>query len=294
MSILNRGNDGLLSLLIALYRCLRSQGPLPRRNLVALCAPPALGDPDQLGKTLRNWTKLGFFLQQGDGDEAEVSLAGPFQELAETPDQEFRCRLRALVFSEANNQNLTNRDFAADFTRALAWLLGQDVYSLPTDRNEIVALDLDYFQTTEPPFANNPMNWPAFPDWAAVLGFGWKSAHGIALDPTTAVLDVLEEVFAGGIREMPIGPFVSGLAGLLPVLDGGVYRRAVENQLHEWRGVTDAQLSVSLSRALVRLRQADTLRLERRGDAERIMQLLGRERRVLEEVSHVIHVPEAR
>jgi len=263
---------------------------MPKHDLLNLCSPPALDGQGRVATTLGTWTKLGLFKEIEAGDGPETSLSEQFQELSETPDAEFRSRLRTLVFAPENNPNLEDRDGAGDFTRALSWLLATDVYSLPTNRDEVIALDASYFRDTVPPFKNNNNNWPAFPGWAAFLGFGWTSARGIELDPTTAIRDALDDVFSVGAREVPIGTFVTSLAREIPVLDGGVYRLAVEQQLTGWRRLPDTHLSIGLSRALIRLRSRDTLRLERRGDAGRMMQLLGPGGRFLEDVSHVIRV----
>jgi hypothetical protein len=299
MSILNRANDGLLSLLIALYRCLLSEGPMSRARLFALCAPPAIRErqsTDPLGTTLRQWTKLGFFVQRGAGDDVQIALAPPFDGTAVSPDGEFRRHLRALVMSEVNNPDLEGRALAGDFTRAIAWLLAQDVYALPAGEKGILELDRLHFQNTVSPFENNPANWPAFPDWVPFLGFGWisKPRDGLTIDPTTAVADELDHVFTDGVRELSIDGFIQGLAQAIPVLDAGTHRRAVEAQLRGWRGPSPSQISISLSRALVRLRYAEVLRLERRGDAGRMMQILGRQGRVLEDVSHVVRLGDDR
>ena len=103
--------------------------------------------------------------------------------------------------------------------------------------------------------------------------------------------DVLPQIFP---KRGPLeaGAVVAELAKMLPVLDGGVYRLAVEEEFLKrtgadaWRPPPEGQLSTSLSRALLRLVQDGTLRTENRADASRRVRLTGRRSTVIETFSH--------
>lgn len=288
MPILNRANDGMLSLLIPLFRCLQSQGPMLRAELLALCAPA--GAPfraaEPLTRTLNTWLNLGLFCRAAGVDDQTLELATEFESITDPTGREFRCRLRSLVLSETNNSDLTAFGGAADLTRALAWLLAEDVYALPDKGAGIIARDASRFGSTDSsPFRNNMANWPTFPEWAVFLGFGWYGATGLTLDPTGAVRDCLGDIF-GGRQQLGIGEFVRRLGACLPVLDAGRIRTAVLGQIPNWSPYGEPDLSVGLSRALIRLTPTH-LTLDRRADAPRTMRILGRARRVLGQVTHV-------
>ena len=71
MSILNRPNDGLFNVIVALHGCLRRQGSTPRDRLLALAAPPG-AVREQYRKmariSLNTAVELGLFTCEPDGD----------------------------------------------------------------------------------------------------------------------------------------------------------------------------------------------------------------------------------
>lgn len=108
--------------------------------------------------------------------------------------------------------------------------------------------------------------WPGFKAWAPFLGFGVISSYprrgAFQIDPTVAIRDNLDAVF-GGTNQMLVSDFMAGLAQALPVIDGGLYRCEVESQLNprHLESVKEPEISTSLSRALIRLREWRVLRL---------------------------------
>src|SRR5207237_6840505 len=86
--------------------------------------------------------------------------------------------------------------------------------------------------------------------WGHFLGFVRQPGGG-DVDPTLAVRETLPACIAAG-EEMPAAELVERLAQRLPVLDGGVYRVAVEAQLERdaLPSLQQGQLSTSLSRAM--------------------------------------------
>jgi hypothetical protein len=123
---------------------------------------------------------------------------------------------------------------------------------------------------------SNDTRWGAFDRWATFLGVASRFPRGsktiLMPDPTNAVRHVLAEVLPES--RTPILDFTERLAQRLPVLDGGTYRRAVEERMRPEAVLasTDA-LSPSLSHALLRLRDEQLLRLEDLADAPTKVQL---------------------
>lgn len=300
MGILNRPSDGLPSVLFALVRTLRALGPMPEAELLAICAPAALQDHattfedgKQARQTLRRWRQLGLF-EEIDGKitliyEARAvdvtGLAGVFR---------LGGLLRKLVLNAENNAQLNapEGELAADLTLALSWALAQDVLTMPggaySELNE-----LDIRQLPNPPSAfQNDTRWTGFKEWVPLLGFGWTESKGrgslLVVDPSAAVRDVLPAIFKSR-KELPIDEFTEAIALEIPVLDGGVYRRAVEGRLEPgtWRPTQPHEISVSLSVALQRLDVLDVFRLVARADAPK-RTLLGRGFREIGQVSHVV------
>ena len=90
-------------------------------------------------------------------------------------------------------------------------------------------------------------------------------------------------------EEIPISDFVERLAKRAPVIDGGVYRRQVEARIlpGKWSKPLDDALSSSLSRMLLRLREAHVIDLRRKSDFGKVIRLIGREGREIQSVTHV-------
>jgi hypothetical protein len=103
--------------------------------------------------------------------------------------------------------------------------------------------------------------------WAHFLGFV-RQSDGSDIDPTLAVRESIGEWMTHG-QTMLANAFLDRLAGALPVLDGGVYRTAVEEVLDRQTMFVPepGQISSSLSRALLALRASDELRFETKSDA---------------------------
>ena len=105
-----------------------------------------------------------------------------------------------------------------------------------------------------------------------------RQPGGGDVDPTLAVRETLPDCIAAG-EEMPAAEFVERLAQRLPVLDGGVYRVAVEAQLdtHALLPLQQGQLSSSLSRAMFSLQIDQTLQFENKADVGRSVVFTGRD-----------------
>lgn len=264
MTILNTASDGFFNVLVVLHRTLATHGPMGRDRLLELCSPGANDDAKRLRETLTRWTQLGLFKTSKDG---ELSLEKAYSDPERLP---FACR--RLLLSETNNHNFWNNTdtLAADFTRALAFILAQDIYANEfSNHAQIQALEQRQVRDEVRRVLQNDVRWNGLRFWGDYLGFFWVDQRRWP-DPTSAVREELSEVF-GSQNVLTAPDFVTQLSERLPVLDGGRYRLEVENALdaEEWQPPSRPDLlSTSLSRALWRLSQpGGPIRFEKRADA---------------------------
>lgn len=279
MSLLNLTSDGLPNILVVVYSILAtSKAKWTRDELIAHIAPEqVVKDPKLARTTVNRWVELG--LLKLDAGTEVLSLA-------EKPDvaldsehsivKAVRMAARRVALSQTNNQDLwaTEESRAADLSRSVAWLLAQDVYRIGTQN--LFASANAQIAGAGAVIMQNEARATGLKVWAHFLGFV-RHFGNLDVDPTVAISDVLDQCIAPE-EEMPARQFVDALTHALPVLDGGVYRRAVEERLR-----TDAlpvllpdQLSTSLSRALQCLRMNQALQFSNRADVGSSIVLSGR------------------
>jgi hypothetical protein len=297
MSILNRPSDGLVSVLVALTRCSASLGAMPKSKLLDLCCPKSLGDAkqDMATKTLKTWIELGLFVVS-ENDEVKIrdEYRSPLKKsgshrmgLAEV--------VRQIVLAEQNSQRFWSEEEnkAADFCRATGWMLAQDVYEFsPNSYTQVERKALEQASSGDAVFFQNDTRWSGFVSWSTFLGFGrtdsGKASGGYIVDPTPTVRKSAMDLLPPK-KEVEIDDFLDGLATAVPVIDRGAYRLMVEEKLRKekWKPPEVRELSTSLSRALLRLRDAGDIRLESRSDAPAQVKLIGRDNRVIQAITHV-------
>lgn len=292
MSILNQPNDGLFNVLIALVRALVRFGPKKRQELILSCGGAAeLVDSSHLTKTLNRWIELGLLL----ADEQElITIAEPYRSALGKDDESAEARLptvaRALVLLSANNVRFWESGDAksADFSRGLAWMLCQDVYTLPANADRLAELEIEQLlDSGTHRIVQNDTRWNGLRAWMLYLGFARDGTKWV-IDPTDAVRDVLSEIFEAN-QELSAPVFVKRAALALPVLDGGVYRTQVEAVLKESAlpRLRVGLLSTSLSRAMQRLDREGSITLAHRSDSAGVVSLTGTNGRTWRDVSHV-------
>jgi len=298
MSILNRPSDGLVSVLVALVRTSVMLGTMSKNKLLDICSPKSLGDgrQDMATKTLNRWIELGLFTLT-EKDEVKVA-------------EDYRLRLRKAhvtagavaetaretVLSRVNNKNFWSdeENRSADFSRAVSWMLAQDVHQfIPTSyTNQVEPKALEQASSAEVILFQNDTRWAGYVSWATFLGFGrfesGKASGGYITDPTPAVLGVAKALLLKE-KDLPIREFLDRLSESVPVLDGGEYRQEVEGKLRpeKWKAPSSIDVSTSLSRALLRLSAQGVLRLEKRSDSDTQLRLIGRGERPVQSVTHV-------
>lgn len=291
MSILNRPSDGLFNILIVLVRTLVSSGPIPAERLIALCAPPnAVSTQERAKQTLNRWKELGLLAEVDDTIQIATAYQDRFTKKI-LSSQSVADVARDVALADSNNANFweAENNRSADFTCAVSWMLAQDVYTFtPASHGDVE--NIENVQLGDSSVFTNDTRWSGFKSWATFLGFGYTGrfpSNAFVVDPTEAVRGALQACDLGTRRA--VADFLNMLAILLPVLDGGMYRQMVEEKIDRtsWSPPPDKTVSTSMSRTFLRLRESGYLQLENNSDAVSYG-LLGRERRVIESVSHIV------
>lgn len=296
MSLLNLTDDGKRGVLTAIYRLLVSEKTLDQDRLLSLCAPPNLCQSKHTRDTLNTWVELGLFESSGDVKNPKISISHlvPKEERIERLLPAWASRR---VLAPENNERFWEAEDSrcADFTRATAWLLAQDVYEAEhSSWPNVQAIIKIQTPGNDGIFGQNDTRWNGLRAWAPFLGFGQvgnTKGSPLIIDPTDTLRHALPIVF-GNHTTLAADEFLGAVAKAVPVLDHGVYRQLVEDKLlaHEspdgWHATPPGQVSTSLSRALLRLISDGTLRGEKLADAPVRARLTGRKRAVIAEYSH--------
>jgi hypothetical protein len=295
LSVLNQASDGLYTVLIALVRANVGFGPRSREDLLLSCGSAVdLVDGSQLTRTLNRWTELGLFSQEA----GSVTIAEPYcSELGKSADEAEK-RLPRIVRTVAmlaeNNERFWEQEKSrsADLSRAVAWMLAQDVYTLDANVKKLAILEEgQIIDSAKQTIGKNDTRWNGLKAWMLYLGFARGGMQWV-VDPTQALRESLADIF-GSNRELTGPAFVERAASVLPVLDRGTYRTQVEESLKEraWPKPPTGLLSSSLSRAIQRLGREGAITLSNRSDTGGVVTLAGTNMRPWREVSHIALPP---
>lgn len=295
MSILNMPSDGLFNVAIVLVRALVRFGSRSREDLLTACGLGVDGvDPKHLTQTLNRWTELGLF----ENEDKLVSLRDPYRSaLGKNPDvAESRLPkvLRMVALAPENNMRFfeAEENKTADLNRGLSWILAQDVYTIDTSSHgTIEALESSQVADKAKRMLQNDTRWNGLRTWMIYLGFA-RSGPLVTIDPTQALRESLDEVF--GTEQTLAAPlFIDRIAEVIPVLDGGSYRRQIEDLLKgsTWTRPPANTLSTALSRAIRRLSHEGAIATEQRSDTEAGVMLVGAEQRPWLRMTHVRRIP---
>jgi hypothetical protein len=285
MTILNRPTDGLPSVLLTLWKCMRlRRSPYEKDELQNLCAPKTLGtlgieaDPQQqVRQTITRWGQLGLWRIEG----GKIKLEDQFKSIRVDEDEKanfesFRSACLSLVLKPDNSRGLNKGQSgkSADFCFAACWMLSQDVFTCPGGSHDSIEGPLEKKQVFEKPYPfGNNTRWDGFRDWAVFFGLGYwtraRTGRVFNADPAEAIRVRLTEVF-GSKEELTQDAFFSALRDLLPILDQGDLRTKSEKNFGgTWRAPQANEVSPSLTRALFRLEQEGIVKIARpRDDAQ--------------------------
>lgn len=279
MTVLNQASDGQVNTLIALVRASVRFGPRARADLLAICgANLEIVDKSKLNGSFVRWSELGLF-ETVDGLTA---LSEPYRSRLGNDAAKAEARLpsvvREIALAAENNARFWESEGSrsADLSRGLSWMLAQDVYTLDTSNHEgISALESAQMRDKSKHMLKNDTRYNTLKSWMSYLGFARDGAR-LVVDPTVALRDILDQIFDGDTA-LPARTFARKAAEVIPVLDGGLYRRRVEDELKDsaWEPATDGVLSTSFSRAIERLVDAGDLEYVQRDDNEDGLGLTG-------------------
>ena len=295
MAILNMESDGMPGQVLIALKALVAFGPMTRDRLISICVPDLAIDPKRFRSAVTRWTQLGLF-SETDGKIRIASDHGWLSNLERNEAiRQMPSVVRDVALSEANNKNFWDAEsnLSADFTRAAAWILAQNIYTLPSSHDQIQILESRQIGNEARRVLQNDTRWNGFKHWSVFMGFA-SGDNPLIVDPTVAVCDSLANLFKEK-KTLTAVDFVETLARALPVLDFGKYRELVEAEIKSAELVSRAgdALSMSLSRALKRLEVGGLISLEARADAKQGYSFTGVAGRVWERFTHVIYHGEA-
>lgn len=291
MTILNKTSSGYISTMVALWRTARTFGAMDRDRLLALCSPRVKPGDSHMGVTLSTWRGLGMF----EGPNDALKLVQPFDAIATADTEALRTAVLDVILREGNCPALLTADLAeeddasraSDFVRVACWTLAQDPYWLSSLKEREV----------EAAASNQGLvlyqgagRWVAFKEWVYFAGLGIPTLHGLVLCPARAIREEIRRSEPlRKDRDVPLAPFLDTVAHALPVLDGGRYRKQIDELLRE-RGRSHSvhQVSPTLTLALLQLEHEGEIVLsDRPGDVAVRLSLLGRGQRIVKAASHI-------
>lgn len=266
--------DILPAMAEAIHRQLRmARGGRLKRNALESSVVPAVtgrgsGGLKLFNDTLRELSVIGAVTTTDD----DVRL--PDSPSAREPDQMSHL-VRERAMAAELETDLWEKDDAGslvligarDLVRALAWFLNLNVTEGPFDfdATDPKITELQEHQTGERPIFNIE-RWRPFVRWGRYLGFlsdmslysgSGASVATVLPDPTGAMRHALPKIL--GKDWMPMDSVLVSLAQELPVLDGGVYRRAMyERGVPDW----ETDCSPSLTLGFLRLKALGFIELQ--------------------------------
>jgi len=276
MTLLNKASDGLHNILITLVRSLLKSNK-SREELIASCKVGRM-DTKQLELTFNKWSKLGLFKKNETGFIELNVDPKKLRSKTKASDSIIPVIVREVVFRESNNKKFwTNQDSgASDLTRALAWLLAQDIYSTELGSNELAALSRKQFSGASFDTLTNTRDQSTLREYARFLGFT-NNLKTLMIDPTLALKQDLQYSFQTG-ETLEANSFMKKISILCPVIDKGLYREKIESKLNQnhWNKVDEGnKISSSLSISIRRLQNFKILDLKKLDDSSSTFQPTG-------------------
>lgn len=275
-----------------------------RSKFEAFATPPSLRNKSEeeeeavrtnlFNNALREAIAVG--LVEIDADKLQTTdRAKLYAKAAATREQAFRQFMRDVLLDETKAALAQQSSFMA----TLAWFLTKSPFR-PTNFKSDPTGDLkaDLGEKHADTGISVIADYQNFLYWARYLGFATiiggrdsesnRDGRYIIPDPLVAISAALPAVM-GDQHELEIEQFISRLAAIIPVFEGGKVRQDMIRAPDRVRtGAFGTKLSQATSFALQRLESSQVLTLRRDADAPIIILDLGRTER---RVSHVVRKP---
>jgi hypothetical protein len=311
MTILNRPSNGHVATMIVVWRTLRVLGAMPRERLESLCMGSFQAEspgsyvlkkeketPILVG-TVATHRRLGMFTFSGKDDLME--LQSPFDQIHPYDIDSLRTAMLDLFLKPENcpllmGDDSAKRDYddttsgSSDFVRVAAWTLAQDPYKFSGLTSE---QDIKDRATTQgmPDLFGGTGRMPAFQEWAYFCGLGMPTVNGFVMNPARAMRVALKrDPMAGRLSgDLPFADFLADMGRLVPVLEGGQYRRPIDDRIDEAvLREKNHRVSPCTSLALLQLyHEGEVILLDLGGDVTTYFTLTGRSGSPLGRYSHV-------
>ncbi len=288
MTICNTANDGWYHLLLTICNLVKSDKKLKIDDLFRVLTCDGKLEKDLLQKTFKRWKDLSLFKEEKN----LIKFSSEKLNNESNLDQfllYLRHELRKIIFDEKNNRNFWDQEnnITADFTRALAWMLYQDIYNFPKFSNTNGLQKFQFGQTNKV-IIGNDVRKNGILSWAENLGFLSHSPIEL-IDPTIAIKETIQEYFDK--KRYLVIEFMNKLSNFLPVLDFGNYRKLIEEGLNDNSQIkkpAEKQLSMAISLALIRLEELGILKFESISDDQNFLYLIGEDFKNKKQITHII------
>jgi hypothetical protein len=270
-----------------------------REKFEAFATPPSLRNKSEeeeavptnlFNNALREAIAVGL-VEFVDDKLQTTDRTKPYTKTASTREQAFRQFMRDVLLDEVKAATAQQSGFMA----TLAWFLTKSPFK-PTNFKADPTADLkaDLGDKLAATGISVIADYQNFLYWARYLGFATiiggrdseanRDGRYIIPDPLGAICAALPAVM-GDQNELAIEQFVSRLAAVIPVFEGGKVRQDMIRAPERVRtGAVGTKLSQATSLALQRLESGQVLTLRRDADAPMIILDLGQTER---RVSHV-------
>ncbi|WP_280960183.1 protein DpdG [Aquabacterium lacunae] len=254
-----------------------SENGLLRDQLESWATPPSLsrrgandedgGTTELFSNSLAEARRLG--LIEDDGERLRVPLRADTSARRKSDlEADFLSRVREVIFDPQRAAAAGQ----AGVLYALAWFLTKNPLqpvSFSDAPQEQLRKDLGEFAAKAD--LGSTSSFQNLLYWARYLGFATVAGDGGTRrafpDPTRAIGTVLDQILV--INEwIEIDVFLSRLAGIYPVLEGGVVREELES-MRSAPPATDDRLSIASSLALQRLVDRGSILLDTLADAKK-------------------------
>ena len=281
MSVLNNANDGDYSILRNLIKVISTcDNSISKDKLATICGAGISISIEKklerkdINNTLNTWQKPGLVRVE----ENAVSVPKQYLDKAfyknKFDEQKFKLLLVDILYLAENNKDFWSNEGGGsdDFTRGSTYLLARDVFN-------------SNFQNSEGNLSiiKNGNRRSALIRWMYALGL-MNSGH--VADPTVLLKSFITNDKIPG--EYSLTEFIDELSDHYPVLDGGIYRKILEEELvgASYNLLDKNQISISLSLALKRLRSQGCIELIGKADSANLT-LTDRGNRATASFSHI-------